>query len=385
MSDKQQIERVIGKGIQYRERKNSLAVYWTAPAGSHFQPRTVNLTRFVKFPRELEREADRLNEEVKKSKIGAVPDHDYGTVSYILRRYEMDKESPFHELSAGSAHTYMIYLKRLRMEVGKVRLDSIIGTDLIKWHNIWSEERTLLAAGKMCFTVLKAVVKYAISCRIEGAAALMEVMKATSPRLPNPKARDQFISADEVVKLRQAAHAAGRPMMALTYAIVFETFLRLYDTHQELDWRHISDGLILQYIPTKTVKKSGAKVIINLASCPMVMEELKPYLANGKPLSGPVIKCDIDDRRYSPKEFANHFKRHRAKANIDPTVWARDLRASGITEARLYDASITDLGQMAGHSTSVTTATVYDRAKLAAAERVAVKRQEGRQLVLENA
>lgn len=378
--NKKAIEKVSGKGLQYRERKDGWNVYWVAPANSSFQPRTVNLTKWIDFPHDLEREAGKLNEQVRKAKTTVGVDHDLGTISYIIRRYELDEESPFHELSAGSTHTYLVYLKRLRQDCGTVTLDSITGSDLIKWYNIWSDGRVLLGAGRMCFGVLKAVVTYAISCRIGGAVELSEVMKATSKRLPSPKSREYFITAGEVVKLRQAAHAAGRPMMALTYAIVFESFLRLYDTHQALDWKHIDENLILQYVPSKTAKKTGVKVTFNLSLAPMVMEELHRQLAAGKPLEGPVVKHDFDDRRYSPKEFANHFRRHARAINLNPKIWARDLRASGITEARLYDASITDLGQMAGHSTSVTTSTVYDRENLAAAQRVSLKRSEGRKL-----
>lgn len=50
------------------------------------------------------------------------------------------------------------------------------------------------------------------------------------------------MTADDVVRLRQAAHAAGRPSSALAYALVFETAIRLWD-------------IIGQWVP---VSESGA-------------------------------------------------------------------------------------------------------------------------------
>ena len=60
-------------------------------------------------------------------------------------------------------------------------------------------------------------------------------------------------------------------------------------------------------------------------------------------------------------------------------IWARDLRASGITEGRAANASIDDAAKVAGHSGKRTTATVYDRAVLEAAGCFADARILGRE------
>ncbi|MBS3650026.1 tyrosine-type recombinase/integrase [Pseudaminobacter sp. 19-2017] len=372
------IEKISGHGLQYRKRKDSWSVYWVAPAGSNFRPRTVNLTKYIEFPEDLLKKAKELANLAKKQKLGLGVDHDYGKVSYILRRYELDEESPFHELSDGSRHVYLVYLQRLWKDAGATSLNSITSKELIRWFNDWSGDRTKLGAGKTCLAVLKSAVTYGVSCRVDGCAELSEVIRATSRRFPSLKKRSQYITAEEVVALRKAAHADGRPYMALTYALVFETFLRLYDVHQGLDWSHIDSDLILRYVPTKTARRTGLKVTFDLKHAPMVMEELEAILKDGQPLSGPVIKHDRHDRRYLEREFTETFRRDKSAAGLPKDVWARDLRASGITEARLHGSDISDLGKMAGHSTVVTTSTVYDRATLAAAERVAKNRAANR-------
>ena len=106
------------------------------------------------------------------------------------------------------------------------------------------------------------------------------------------------------------------------------------DVHQELDWSHINDEMILHYVPTKTAKKTGIAVTYPLKVAPMVMEELEPLLKEGQPTSGAVVQ--YLGRRYTKKEFAHLFRKDATVAGIGKDVWSRDLRASGITEAREY-------------------------------------------------
>lgn len=65
--------------------------------------------------------------------------------------------------------------------------------------------------------------------RYDGCVALSAVMQETNKKLPAPVSRDATITADQVAKLRQAAHARGAKSAALAYAIAFETMLRLWD------------------------------------------------------------------------------------------------------------------------------------------------------------
>jgi integrase len=70
----------------------------------------------------------------------------------------------------------------------------------------------------------------------------------------------------------------------------------------------------------------------------------------------------------------------RQAAGIPSDVWNRDLRASGVTEARAGNAAIDDLKKQVGHSSnSPTTAKVYDRAQLEAGRRIAAARKASRE------
>ncbi|MGE0282724.1 MAG: hypothetical protein AB7P20_19225 [Rhizobiaceae bacterium] len=59
-------------------------------------------------------------------------------------------------------------------------------------------------------------------------------------------------------------------------------------------------------------------------------------------------------------------------------IWARDLRASGISEARAAGIATDDAAKVAGHASTKTTSAIYDRAALEAAERFAVGRARHR-------
>lgn len=76
----------------------------------------------------------------------------------------------------------------------------------------------------------------------------------------------------------------------------------------------------------------------------------------------------------SSNYFAEFCREDRKAAGISDNVWARDLRASGISEARAGGVATDDAAKVAGHASTKTTAAVYDRANLEAAERFAEAR-----------
>lgn len=373
-----EIERIVFPGLQWRKRKAGWAVYWVAPPKSNFVPRTRNLNKFIGNDEMLRTMAKMYNDDVELAKRQIGIDEDFGTVKYLIRRYELDTESPYHEIADGTKYVYDVYLKKLFTDIGDTKLSGITAKELVTWFNEWSSNRTKVAAGRMRMTILKTLVTYGISCRVEGCATLLEVINATFHRFPRPRKRKQFVTAEQVIALRQAAHANERPSMARTYALVFETLLRLYDVHQELDWSHVDADMVLHYTPTKTGKTTGIAVTFDLKEAPMVMEELAPLLANGKPESGPIIVNEKSGERYDEDWFRVCFRKDAKAAGVPKDFWARDLRASGITEARNLGADIADLGKMAGHNTTKTTSAVYDRAALAAGKRVAQLRAAAR-------
>ncbi len=65
-------------------------------------------------------------------------------------------------------------------------------------------------------------------------------------------------------------------------------------------------------------------------------------------------------------------------AGLHKELWARDLRASAVTEGRRGNASTDDASKVAAHASARTTAEVYDREKPEAQRRFAQARLAAR-------
>lgn len=404
MDQAQTEARLKATNLKWIRRRASHTPVWVAP-DKQYTPLTVNLAGFRDNPPALLAKVVDLNADFNKWRAGVrghVGAYD-GTIGFILKKYRDNPESTFHALRPGSRHPYEFYLGKLIYEVGSRRLDSVTGLDLRRWHDAWSDDGAKLAASKMMRAVLDAAITFAIisakpgTAERQAASELREALKAASRKLPNPKRRESVITAEQVVALRAAAHADNRPSSALAYALVFETTLRLWDVigqwwpmdaalisdvvmapHTSMKdakkwfgirWEDIDADLVLRYMPSKTSAKTGVSVTFPLAKAPMVMEELAHWPDAAR--KGPIIISEATGLPYSSNYFGDFWRKDRAAAGLSSTVWARDLRASGITEAMSGDGRIDDAAKVAGHSSTKTTAKIYDRANLEAAERFA--------------
>ena len=142
-----------------------------------------------------------------------------------------------------------------------------------------------------------------------------------------------------------------------------------------LQWEDIGPDLVIRYTPSKTSDRTGASISYPLAKAPMVLEELQHWPAEQR--RGPMIVWEQSGLPYINKSFSRMWNHDAKAAGIAAGLWARDLRASAVTEGRAAGAARDDARQVAGHSSERTTQ-VYDRAVLEAAERFAEARVAGR-------
>lgn len=383
-------------GLKFRPRSGGWAAYWipSPEAVSRGYPSgTVPLSRYLDTPELLVDQCRRLQNDmlVWLDGLRRDPLAFDGTIASVLRIYQTHEDSPFHGLKPGSRRPYVSYLRLMEAEIGDMRVDMITGLHVKRWHAGWSEAGAKPAAGQTRVSVLKAALTFCVVAGHRSCRTLRDDIREL--RLPAPRPRSMYATVDQVRRAIAAAHAMGRPSLALCYAVQFETALRQWDAAGQwyplsdpticpvvhgqskwagLEWRHIGEDMVLRYTPSKTRASSGAEVLIDLRMCPMVLEELARVPAEAR--SGPLIVNEASGLPYMDQQFHSAWKRVRTAAGLPPELWSRDLRASAITEGRGGGALTDDAAKVAGHTKSRTTADVYDRERLEAHRRFATAR-----------
>lgn len=400
-------KRIRAPGLKWRKLASGHSPVWVADEGdvkAGFRPKTFNLAHLADEPDQLRAQCEVLQAEMLLWRAGHRRDplaFD-GTIRSLLSIYQRHEDSPFHLLKPGSRHPYTVYLGKLEAHVGRRRIEEVSGLDIKRWHRVWSAEGKHLAAAEMSRTVLESALSFGVSARLTGCAELLAVLREARKdrkRMPRRRPRTQKLSADQVTAARAAAHAVGRPSRALAYALAFEAALRLWDVIGQwypLDWPGMTDivdsrrqlkwfglrwedidrDMVLRFTPSKTGDTTAASVTYPLRQAPMVLEELRHWPEEQR--HGPLIVSEETGLPYDDQVFTVGWNRDRKRARLPSDVWARDLRASGLTEGRAAGASTDDGAKVAGHGSKATTARIYDRANLEAAERFAAARVAAR-------
>lgn len=399
------MEKFKAPGLKWMKRVSGHVPVWVADerdVAAGYQPKTVNLAFLGDDSELIIAKCNSLQADMLLFRAGhrARRMEFDGTVRSLLYLYQNHEESPYHALKPGSLRPYNHYLGRLEHQIGVRRVDGIDGIDIRRWHKAWSSDGKHLAAAAMVRAVLEAAVSFGVMMRLKGCSDLLVTIQAARRKLPGPRPRTEVLTPDQIVAARLSARQRGRASSALAYALAFETTLRLWDVIGQwwpmdkggisdvldtdrkmkwfgLRWEDIDQDMVLHYQPSKTEGTTGKEVVYPLTKAPMVLEELTNWPVDRR--KGPIIVAEEFGLPYRSSIFAQRWSVDRKAAGIPKNVWARDLRASGITEGMALNASLDDAGKVAGHNTKATTAKIYDRAVFEAADRFAEVRSKGRE------
>jgi hypothetical protein len=373
-----------------------------------YEPKNVPLAHLAHDEQALIARCVRLQKEMDAWLAGGhANSHDVrynGTFASLFDYWTNDEDSDYRKLKRQgkrAAHPYDSYIPKLKASIGQLRPDRCDGSDLRRWFKAWrtgpdGEDR--LAAARMTLCVVKAAITYGQSLKLRGCADFRSVIDAV--KFQGLQSRNALVSTDQVIAARGAAHEIGHPRLALAYAIQFETFLRQFDVAgvwRPLDfpaissvardgekwigpmWSDVNQDLILTLTPTKTENNRNAPKAIkfDLKACPMIVEELARIPVEER--TGPLIIDMRTGQPYSQWLFRDLWRQCADRVGIPAGVQNRDLRASGITEARMAGAPLADASKQAAHRKQQTTATIYERDTLEAHRRNATLRKAFRQ------
>jgi hypothetical protein len=388
-------------GLKWRDRKGGAVPYWFADSAAikaGYPVKGANLSHLASNAEMLIARAQRLQAEMLRWVSGdrGTPPRFDGTFKSLLEIYQTDPESTYNtKIKKHTAQSYATYIRKMTDHIGARRVDECDGRDVRRWFKQW-RETSGLGAARMALAVLKAAVSFGVVCRTRGCAEFQAILgEMEFEAMPS---RTQAPTADQIVAIRKAAHAAGRPLAALCYAVQFETTLRQWDVIGQwfdLDdprpsavlaygkkwigptWAAIDNNLIMAKVkPTKTEDTTEITVSFDLSVCPMVCEELAQIPLERR--VGPLIVNPGTGLPYIRQSWRNAWAADFKAARLPVGMWNRDLRAGGITEGGKAGASKDDRRKLAGHAKEETT-DIYDRDQVEAHRRVMQARKQFRE------
>ena len=388
-------QRPKGPGLKWRPRRAGPPVpYWFADKkaiDAGYPVKSANLSTFADHPAKLIERAQRLQSEMLLWLSGQVKSTTTkfdGTFRSLLKSYERDPESSYQGRKPGVRETYAVYIRSLTRHIGDLRIDHVDGRAVKRWFAEWRtdpDDSDHLPRARMVLAVLKAAVSFGIVCRYPGCKEFQDVIAELA--FETVPSRTFAPTAQHIEAARRAARAAGAPLRALLYALIYDTTGREFDfLGQWLPlsdkkasaiisrgkkwigpmWAVIDENLILKIKPTKTEDTTGVEVTFDLSVCPMVMEELAMIEPDSR--KGPLIINQRTGLPYIYETFRLAWNADFEAAGLPVGAWCRDMRAGGVTEGGQSGASRDDQRKVAGHAKERQTEK-YDRDQLEAFRR----------------
>ena len=394
-------------GLKIRRNKGGTKrLYWVARADivtAGYQPETVRLFYNIDDPDQvplIEASCRKLQAEMLAWTTGARSRGRKfdGTVTSLVRLYQVDEASPYRELKWNTCRTYDQVLKTIERAFGKRTLTTLKIGDFRRWYDEAKKpkspgqpERIRKAHG--IIAMFRRLFAYGTMAELPECRRLAGILEVA--RFKQPGRRRQKLEIEHVRAFIPKAIEAGRLSLAIGTAIQFETGMRQRDVIGE--WEPIPEGaeptgIVLRgrrwvrgltwsdlgndFVIHKETTKTGSIVSHDLKLCPLALEAL-----NSVPLDrriGPLIVDEEAGRHYAEHAYAREWRIVARTAGIPDSVWNMDARAGAITEAEDAGADLDEIRGSVGHTQASTTAR-YSRGAIGKSRKVAALRAAHRQ------
>jgi hypothetical protein len=272
-----------------------------------------------------------------------------GTVGGLIRSYQSEKRSPYHNLKFAVRKHYGHALKRLVDDIGSERIAELDAVKIKHFHDTkWavggkmSMGHTMVGKLRMLSSFGSTVLNDDGCTHLAGVLAHMR----TNP----PGVRTERLTADHAISIRSKAREMGRPSVAIAQAFQFEVpRLRQADLVGEwvplsepgtpsevmsqkqkwlrgLRWSDIDENMIMRRtIMTGRRKNKQSEIKVDLRNHPMILEEL--FAGRGSkidrsalPVSGPVVVSETTRLPYHTDDFRRKWRDIANEAGVPSTV-----------------------------------------------------------------
>ncbi len=234
----------------------------------------------------------------------------------LIARYKADTDSPYSKLRFRTREHYNGLLRRIEHDMGTELIRDINAEYISGAHEDWTESGVAMAHALV--TMLRGLVGFGANVLKNKECRELKFTMSEMKFQP-PKAQLERLTVDQVRNIIDAAHAMGRPSIAIAQAFQYDCGLRQKDVIGDwvpesepgesdvrndemkwlygLRWEEIGKDLILRHPPS-----NGGKMIeMSLSGFELVKTELEEIGA--LPKSGPVVVSETNGLPYAAWEF----------------------------------------------------------------------------------
>jgi hypothetical protein len=402
-------------GFEIRERGGRREAYWVASKQARalgYVPRTVRLHGDLNGIAELERMAERcavLWQEMRQWLAGGGRDprpvYD-GTLSSLIKCYQTDKESPYHNIGQNTRRIYDQWCRLLDRLFGARRIDRLSGQDLRRWFNEIAKPTKpgglprLSLARKSVRTMLSILLNYGVELGLPACLELaqaLERMTLSPPRKLLEEWRDKkptqlpmtYAHAEAIVEEGLKRGTRRYRSIALGVAAQFEFTIAQVDVIGA--WEKVENARTLPagaIVRGSHYWRPGLRYEDFLPGMVLDMRRSK----NSKPGTFSVIEYPLFvralaavpeterngavaiDNTGSPFHARYYNALYRELANcrgVPRGVWNMNARHGGATEARQSGVPLEDTSEHLQHSNLQTTKRHYVQPNIETTRRVA--------------
>ncbi len=311
----------------------------------------------------------RWTDELRGELEGLTKKHDFdGTIRSLIHLYRTDENSPYQALKHPTKiRDYNPSLNLIDKTVGARRIVELRGDDFRRWYKQWGKGgMTRRAHGAI--RKLRSALSYGSEQKLAGCRDAREILSLI--RFSTPDTRRVKMEYEHARAICEKAIELGRPSIALTQAIQWDTALRRIHVIGEwlplvageaggiirgkTKWRGLTAADISADMVLTVPVTSRNKVATShdLTACPLVMWVLSHARL---PKMGPLIVSETTGFPYRDNYYYTDWRDIADKAGVPKGIWSMDARAGAISEAEEATGSVDAARKLAGHTNAKTT------------------------------